>query len=83
MSSQEDFIKMYHGVYPDGYCQHLINEFERLTQSGAGCNRQNGEGAARHAKDDMQLGLNISQLVICSSRVYNTATKIMPISFLY
>lgn len=58
MSSQEDFIKMHHGVYPDGYCQHLINEFERLTQSGAGTNRQIGEGAARHRKDDLQLELN-------------------------
>ena len=59
MSNQEDFIKLYHGVYPDGYCEHLIAEFERLTQSGAGTNRQNGEGAARHVKDDMQLGLNM------------------------
>lgn len=59
MSNQEDFIKMYHNVYPEGYCQHLIAEFERLTQSGAGTNRQNGEGANRHVKDDLQLGLNI------------------------
>lgn len=59
MSNQEDFIKLYHDVYPDGYCQHLIDEFERLTQNGAGINRQNGEGAARHVKDDMQLGLNM------------------------
>lgn len=59
MSNQEDFIKMYHGVYPEGYCQHLINEFERLTQAGAGNNRQVGEGAERHAKDDFQLGLNM------------------------
>ena len=59
MSNQEDFIKMYHGVYPEGYCEHLIAEFERLTQSGAGCNRQNGEGAKRHTKDDLQLELNM------------------------
>jgi hypothetical protein len=59
MSNQEDFIKMYHDVYPDGYCQHLIAEFERLTQSGAGTNRQNGEGAPRHSKNDMQLSLNM------------------------
>ena len=59
MSNQEDFIKLYPDVYPDGYCQHLIAEFERLTQSGAGTNRQNGEGAPRHRKDDLQLGLNM------------------------
>lgn len=59
MSNQEDFIKLYHDLYPEGYCEHLIAEFERLTQNGAGINRQNGEGAARHAKDDLQLGLNM------------------------
>ena len=57
-NNQEDFIKMYHGLYPEGYCQHLINEFERLTQSGAGTNRQNSEGSPRHNKNDLQLELN-------------------------
>lgn len=54
----KDFIGVYSDVYPEGYCQHLINEFERLTQSGAGVNRQRGEGALKHKKDDLQLGLN-------------------------
>lgn len=54
----KDFIGLYKGVYPDGYCQHLINEFERLVESGAGNNRQKGEGAPKHRKNDMQLGLN-------------------------
>lgn len=54
----KEFIGIYRGVYPDGYCQHLINEFERLVESGAGQNRQRGEGAPKHRKNDMQLGLN-------------------------
>jgi hypothetical protein len=54
----KDFIGLYKGVYPDGYCRHLINEFERLVDSGAGNNRQKGEGAPKHRKNDMQLGLN-------------------------
>jgi hypothetical protein len=54
----KDFIGIYKGVYPEGYCQHLINEFERLVESGAGNNRQKGEGAPKHRKNDMQLGLN-------------------------
>ena len=54
----KDFIAIYRGVYPDGYCQHLINEFERLVVSGAGSNRQQSEGALKHNKNDMQLGLN-------------------------
>jgi len=54
-----DFIGIYQGVYPDGYCQHLINEFERLAQNGAGSNRQQSENALRHQKDDYQINLNI------------------------
>ena len=58
-SNYKDFTATYTDVYPEGYCQHLISEFERLVQGGAGMNRQRGEGADRHRKDDMQLGLNI------------------------
>ncbi len=54
----KDFIAIYRDVYPDGYCQHLIKEFDRLVESGAGTNRQRGEGAPKHRKNDMQLGLN-------------------------
>lgn len=55
----EDFIGIYSDVYPDGYCQHLINEFERLEQGGAGSNRQRSEGALTHVKNDYQIGLEI------------------------
>jgi hypothetical protein len=54
----KDFIAVYRDVYPEGYCQHLIKEFERLVESGAGVNRQRSEGAPKHSKNDMQLGLN-------------------------
>lgn len=54
----KDFIAIYRDVYPEGYCQHLIKEFDRLVESGAGNNRQRSEGVAKHAKNDMQLGLN-------------------------
>tara|TARA_R110000796_G_scaffold138332_2_gene254437 strand:+ start:797 stop:1393 length:597 start_codon:yes stop_codon:yes gene_type:complete len=55
----EDFIRVYESVYPEGYCAHLISEFERLVGSGAGVNRQAGEGAKKHIKNDMQLEFNI------------------------
>lgn len=54
----KDFIAIYRDVYPEGYCQHLISEFERLVDSGAGRNRQRSEGAHKHNKNDTQLGLN-------------------------
>jgi hypothetical protein len=56
----KEFIGIYQDVYPDGYCQHLINEFERLIKSGAGFNRQQSEGAEKHFKNDLQLGLNVN-----------------------
>lgn len=61
----KEFIGIYRDVYPEGYCQHLINEFERLVESGAGVNRQRGEGAKKHAKNDMQLGLNFGVHTAC------------------
>jgi hypothetical protein len=54
----KDFIGSYRGVYPDGYCQHLIQQFDALESKGAGTNRQNGEGALRHLKDDHQIFFN-------------------------
>jgi hypothetical protein len=54
----KDFIAVYRDVYPEGYCHHLIKEFDRLVESGAGTNRQRGEGAPKHRKNDMQLDLN-------------------------
>lgn len=55
----KDFIAIYRDVYPEGYCQHLISEFERLVESGAGSNRQRSESVSRHRKDDMQLEMNL------------------------
>lgn len=54
----KEFIGIYRDVYPEGYCQHLIDEFERLIKSGAGVNRQRGENAPKHQKNDLQLMLN-------------------------
>lgn len=55
----DNFIGVYKDVYPDGYCAHVISEFERLVKDGAGANRQQSEGVGKHFKDDMQLELNV------------------------
>ena len=55
----KDFIGFYRGVYPNGYCQHLINEFERLDSGGAGINRQKSDGALKHVKNDTQIHINL------------------------
>ena len=54
-----EHIALYKNVYPDGYCQHLINEFNRLESNGAGSNRLQSEGANRHIKDDHQIFINL------------------------
>lgn len=54
----KEFIGIYSDVYPEGYCQHLISEFERLAAANAGSDRQRSERAHRHAKDDYQISFN-------------------------
>jgi len=58
----KDFIAIYSNVYLDGYCRHLIDEFERLKASGAGHSRQQSENADRHTKEDHQMGINLKAL---------------------
>ncbi len=55
-----EHIAVYKNVYPEGYCQHLISEFNRLEEGGAGSSRQNGEGALRHVKDDHQIMIELA-----------------------
>lgn len=35
----EDFISVYSNVFPEGYCQHMIKEFDRVEAEGAGWSR--------------------------------------------
>lgn len=51
----EDFLGIYENVYPEGYCEHIIDEFEKCVREGAGFNRQQSENALKHNKNDMQL----------------------------
>ena len=54
----KDFIGVFSDVYPDGFCEHLIAEFDRSQTLGAGTDRQNSEGAEKHRKDDYQIFCN-------------------------
>lgn len=54
-----EHIALYKNVYPEGYCQHLISEFDRLEAGGAGSNRQQSEDAFKHVKDDHQIFVNL------------------------
>jgi hypothetical protein len=54
-----DFIGMYENVFPDGFCSHLIAEFERYLSNGSCGNRQDGEGTTKTKKHDNFYFLNL------------------------
>lgn len=54
-----DFIGMYENVYPDGFCDHMIGEFERLLSSGSCGTRQGDEGVPKTSKEDYHYFLNM------------------------
>lgn len=60
-AEHKGFIGIYRDVYPEGYCQHLISEFDRLEKMGVGSNRVNSENAKRHVKNDYQIGMSLRQ----------------------
>lgn len=70
-AEHKDFIAVYKNVFPEGYCQHLVSEFDRLANSGAGSNRQESEKALRHVKDDHQIVLNIKNHNVLSFNGYD------------
>jgi hypothetical protein len=55
----QDFIGMYHNVYPDGFCNHMISEFERVRSNGYCGNRQNSENVSKTIKQDEFYFLNL------------------------
>ena len=58
-SQYNNFIGMYQDVYPDGFCNHLINEFERLLESGVSNNRQSAENTTKTRKEDFHYFMNM------------------------
>ena len=58
-----DYIGIYENVFPDGYCNHKIEEFERLSWDGATGNRQQLEGCDKTVKQDEFAFLNFKNHV--------------------
>jgi hypothetical protein len=67
-----DFIGMYENVYPDYFCQHLIDEFERLNSTGFCGNRQDSEGIGKSKKQDEFCFLNMKNHVMSPFQENNT-----------
>jgi len=55
----KDFIGIYYSVFEEGFCEHLISEFERLNNNGNCYTRQESEeGIQKHYKDDIHIFAN-------------------------
>ena len=50
---------MYDEVFPDGYCSHMISEFERIREKGHCGNRQDDESSKKTKKQDEFYFLNL------------------------
>lgn len=64
MPDYQNFIGSYNDVYPDGFCNHIISEFERISQKGWCGNRQDTENAPKTKKDDQFYFLNLKNHVL-------------------
>lgn len=47
-----DFIGFYENVFPQGFCQHVIGEFDKVFEKGLCGTRKNSENAQKHIKND-------------------------------
>lgn len=54
----KDFIGIYSGVYPEGFCEHVISEFDRIALEGAGSSRLHLENAIESKKNDHSIFIN-------------------------
>lgn len=47
-----DFIGFYENVYPQGFCQHVISEFDKVFEKGLCGTRKESENVKNHIKND-------------------------------
>lgn len=58
------FIGMYNNVYQDGFCNHMISEFDRVLSQGLCGNRQDFDRTTKTKKEDNFYFLNLKQHVL-------------------
>lgn len=54
-AEHKDFIGIYDDVYVDGYCEHMIEQFDKEVSKGIGWDRQSSENAKKHHKNDLSM----------------------------
>lgn len=53
-----NFVGVFRDVYPEGFCEHLIQEFDALEANSIGQNRQQSDDVHAHCKNDYQICFN-------------------------
>ncbi|MAG49850.1 hypothetical protein CMO86_09460 [Candidatus Woesearchaeota archaeon] len=70
----KDFVGTYRNVYPDDFCEHMINAFEHI-ESGTNCvlknRQQEEEGCTKTEKDDNFVFLDLNILTFPAWRDKN------------
>lgn len=61
-----DFIGMYENVLPQGFCQHVISEFDKVFEKGLCGTRKKTENTPKHIKDDAFYFLDL-----CDHEIFN------------
>lgn len=54
----DNFVGVFRDVYPEGFCEHLIAQFDQLEANSVGANRIASENAPGHRKNDYQISIN-------------------------
>jgi len=54
----KDFIAVFKNVCPEGYCSHVIKEFDRLVEEGCASNRRQADNVTTVKKDDLAIEMN-------------------------
>ena len=68
----KDFVGQYRNFFPDGFCQHLIDEFDRLDKTGVSSDRLESENAHSLMKKDRHLFAEILNHNILPFKEQNT-----------
>jgi len=55
-----DFIGLYENVLPQGFCRHVISEFDKVFEKGLCGTRKKIENAPKHIKDDAFYFLDVN-----------------------
>jgi hypothetical protein len=51
----DNFVGVFRDVYPEGFCEHLIQQFDKLEANSIGANRLKSENTPAHRKNDHQI----------------------------